>query len=157
MIILLLLRKATVHLGTIKRAKKNWIIIKLNVEKDIMLISGDKNCRRERLRIRYLATVYVTIAHGDVIRGNLRDISIDGMFVKVEKILQTFPKPEDLIEVALSVVQGKSKLTISISGKIARCDADGFAITFAEKLKWWPVFSLFPINDQFLFDVVAEI
>ena len=126
-------------------------------EREISSTDSNKDCRRKRLRVPYLAAVDVLTAHGAVIKGSLRDISLLGMFVKAEKLSEIWVKPGTATVSTLSISQGKSKLTISIPGEVARCDAGGFAVIFTEALKWWPIFILFPITDQFLFDIVAEI
>lgn len=116
----------------------------------------EKECRRERLRLRYLAAVKLKTAHGKVIRGNLRDIGIESIFVRVDKRPENVIQIGENVDVVLSVAQGESRLIIGIPGKVIRSDDDGFALIFVEKLKWWPIFSLFPVNEQFLFDVVTK-
>lgn len=113
-------------------------------------------CRRERSRLPYLAAVELITGKGKVIRGNLRDIGIEGMFAKVDKRLRAELHPGEDVTAYLLVTQGKSRLTIGMPGRIIRIDDQGFALIFSEKLKWWPLFSLFPVNEQFLFDVVAN-
>lgn len=112
---------------------------------------------RGKIRINYMAAVEVTSEGGAVYRGNLRDIGIESLFVKNEntgkKLTQLIPGTR--VRVALTVNQGDSCLTIGSQGKILRTDDDGIAIIFSEPLKWWPVFSVFPQNEQFLFDVVS--
>jgi hypothetical protein len=126
------------------------------MEKEVIKTVREKKCKRERLRLRHLAAVELKTAHGKVIRGNLRDIGIESMFVRVEKKLVGLLQLGENVDIALSVTQGESRLTISFPGKVIRSDDDGFALIFTEKLKWWPIFSLFPVNEQFLFDVVTK-
>lgn len=113
-------------------------------------------CRRGRLRLPYIAAVELTTVEGRVIRGNLRDIGLESMFAKVEKRSGCDLHPGDDVDVCLQVTQGRSRLTIGTPGKVIRFDEQGCALIFKEKLKWWPLFSLFPMNEQFLFDVVAN-
>jgi len=126
------------------------------MENAVIMTGVMNKCRRERLRLHYLAAVELTTAHGKVVRGNLRDIGIESMFAKVEKRHMEFLLLGENVDVALSVSQGKSRLTIGFPGKVIRVDDEGFALIFTEKLKWWPIFSVFPMNEQFLFDVVAD-
>lgn len=112
---------------------------------------------RERVRINYLAAVEITAPDGSVRRGNLRDIGLESLFVKIEGSSKVphLPTPDTLVNVTITVNQGESYLTIGTRGRILRTDNDGVAIIFSEPLRWWPVFSVFPLNDQFLFDVVS--
>jgi c-di-GMP-binding flagellar brake protein YcgR len=126
--------------------------------KDVLLPGGYENCRRKTLRVPYIASVAVKTVHSDVVNGSLRDISLTGMFVKIEEMmLYPWQQRGDMAEVSLSITQGKSRLTISVQGKVVRRDADGLAITFSDRLKWWPIFIIFPMSDHFLFDIVTEI
>jgi hypothetical protein len=115
-----------------------------------------KESRRERLRLHYLAATKITTAGGRVVSGNLRDIGIDSLFTKIEKKQSENLFQGEQVDVAIIVNQGASRLTITTPGTIIRGDDDGVAIIFAEPLKWWPIFSLFPINEHFLFDVVTK-
>lgn len=112
-------------------------------------------CKRDRSRLKYLAAVKITNSDGLSLRGNLRDIGINSLFMKTEKIPE-----EDLgatsVEVAIIVKRRESSLTIETPGEIIRVDDDGLAIKFAEPLSWWPIFSLFPVNERFMFDIVSS-
>jgi len=115
-----------------------------------------KESRRERLRLRYLAAAKITTSGGNVVRGNIRDIGIESVFIKIDGAFKAILQPGLSVDVEIIVNQGASRLTISTSGKIIRQDDDGVAAFFTEPLKWWPIFSLFPVNDHFLFDVVTK-
>lgn len=112
---------------------------------------------RERVRINYLASVEITSGDGSVRRGNLRDIGQESLFVKIDRSKKAvqMPLPDSVVDVSITVNQGDSRLTIGSPGKILRTDKDGVAIIFSEPLKWWPIFSVFPQNDQFLLDMVS--
>lgn len=114
--------------------------------------------RRKRLRLRYLAAAKITTAKGKILHGNLRDIGIDSLYIKIDKELEKAfdVYVEESVDVALIVMQGVSRLTIETEGKITRKDIDGVAISFTDPLKWWPIFSFFPVNEHFLFDVVTK-
>lgn len=114
------------------------------------------DCRRQHLRLNYLAAVTLSLNDGTVIKGNLRDIGIQSLFAKIENCNIKELNFKEFSEVAISVTQGDSKMTITILGKPLRQDDDGVAISFSEPLKWWPIFSLFPVTEQFLFDIVAK-
>lgn len=116
----------------------------------------EEKCRRGRLRLSYIAAVELTTAKGRVIRGNLRDIGIEGMFAKIDRRSRVELRIGEDVTVSLKVTQGKSRLTIGMPARIVRADEQGYALVFPERFKWWPLFSLFPVNEQFLFDVVAN-
>lgn len=122
-----------------------------------MALTNDKSeGRRDRIRLQYLAAAKLTKVNGSVVHGNLRDIGIDSLFIKIDGGQSTKLSIEEAVEVTITVTQGQSCLTINTPGKVLRLDEDGVAVTFTEPLKWWPVFSLFPVNEQFLFDVVTK-
>ena len=112
--------------------------------------------RRERLRLNYLAAAKITTADGMVVRGNLRDIGIESLYIKIDKLIKETLRPNDSVDVDIIVTQGASRLTITAPGKIIRADDEGIAVMFTEPLKWWPIFSLFPVNEHFLFDIVTK-
>lgn len=125
-------------------------------QKSVKHIIGTR-AERERVRINYLAAVEITSGDGAIRRGNLRDIGIDSLFVKIDGSSKVpfLPSPESEVDVAITVNQGDSRLTIGSLGTVLRTDNDGVAIVFSEPLKWWPVFSVFPQNEQFLLDMVS--
>ena len=110
--------------------------------------------KRDRFRQRYLASVTLTDEAKNRVAGSLKDIAADSCFV--------FFKEEDHkdmvidihVGVSISVMRGKSSLVLGCSGKIMRVATDGVAIRFDEPLCWWPIFSLFPVNEHFFNDVV---
>lgn len=122
-----------------------------------MTLPGVTNAnKRERLRLNYLAAAIITTSKGEVVRGNLRDIGIESLYIKIEKKGRGTIALKDSVDVDIIVTQGVSRLTIATPGKIIRVDDEGVAILFTEPLKWWPIFSLFPVNEHFLFDIVTK-
>lgn len=121
------------------------------------VMQAEEKSSRGRVRINYVAAVKVVAGNGSIYRGNLRDISRDSLFVKIERPGRNLwhLNPGTQVQVVLTVHQGDSRLTIESYGKTLRVDDDGVAINFTEPLKWWPVFSVFPQNEQFLFDMVS--
>ncbi len=112
------------------------------------------SCKRKRVRLSYMAAVELVTCEGRRIKGNLRDIGINSIFVKTENYTNNSRNLE-AVEVSMTITRGGSSMTISTHGKIIRTDGEGCAVQFTEPLKWWPVFSLFPINDDFMFDLVS--
>lgn len=126
------------------------------MENGLSIEAASEVGKRKKIRLCYLAAVKITTSDGKVIRANLRDIGIESLFAKFEKNPKKNYAIEDYVDIEISVNQGASRLTISTSGKILREDEDGVAILFVEPLKWWPIFSVFPVNEHFLFDIVAK-
>lgn len=118
-------------------------------------LAPEVTCKRKRIRLPYMAAVELTTSEGQRIRGNLRDIGLDSVFIKTDIDLCESSRSM-IVEVAMTITQGDSSMTICTHGKIIRTDKDGCAVQFSEPLKWWPVFSLFPINDHFMFDLVSN-
>jgi hypothetical protein len=123
---------------------------------NMMKIGATSEGRRERLRLHYLAAAKVTTAKGVVVRGNLRDIGLDSLYIKIDKQQLVVLHPGEEVDVAIMVTRGASRLTIDTPGRIIREDDGGIAVMFSESLKWWPLFSLFPVNEHFLFDIVTK-
>ncbi len=115
-----------------------------------------KNCRRERIRLSYLAAAKIKTETGSVVCGNLRDIGIESVYIKINKLQQNLFTQDEYVDIDIIVTQGVSRLTIAVPGMIFRVDGEGVVVMFSEPLKWWPIFSLFPVNDQFLFDIVTQ-
>ncbi len=121
-----------------------------------MALNGvSKNCRRERTRLNYLAVAKIQTEIGMAVFGNLRDIAIESLYVKIDEPGKVILHHNDTVDVDIMVTKGLSRLTIAVPGVISRVDDDGVVVMFTEPLKWWPIFSLFPVNEQFLFDIVA--
>lgn len=117
-------------------------------------LAQDISCKRKRIRIQYMAAVELSTAEGRRIRGNLRDIGIDSIYVKTEQdVFELVDLAE--VDIVMTITRGGSSLTIRTQGQVIRSDSEGCAVQFLEPLKWWPVFSHFPINDDFMFDLVS--
>ncbi len=122
-----------------------------------MALNGvTRNCRRERTRLNYLAVAKIRTKTGMDVVGNLRDIAIESLYVKIDEEQNATLNQQDTVDVDIMVTKGASRLTIAVPGEISRIDDDGVVVMFTEPLKWWPIFSLFPVNEQFLFDIVTK-
>jgi len=122
-----------------------------------MALNGvSKNCRRKRTRLNYLAVAKIQSEIGMAVFGNLRDIAIESLYVKIDEPGKVILHHNDTVDVDIMVTKGLSRLTIAVPGVISRVDDDGVVVMFTEPLKWWPIFSLFPVNEQFFFDIVTQ-
>jgi len=115
-----------------------------------------RNCRRQRTRLNYLAVAKIHTETGLAVVGNLRDIAIESLYVKIDEEEKATLNQHETVDVDIMVTKGASRLTIAVPGEISRVDDDGVVVMFTEPLKWWPIFSLFPVNEQFLFDIVTQ-
>lgn len=105
--------------------------------------------RRERMRLHYDAAVKITTKNGNVIKGNLRDIAIESIYVSSNgSILKNF-EPGEGVDVDISVEESGSRLIIRSTGYVVRNEEGGMAIRFVSPLKWWPVFCFFPSVESF--------
>ena len=80
------------------------------------------------------------IAEGQVISGPIRDISIAGLYV------QTDERPDigTVFEVEILLAGRSSQMRLgSMSGRVARLDEGGLAITFAERFEWFAMVPLY--------------
>ena len=92
---------------------------------------GNPDERRSRIRFHLDLAAEISVPSGWEIRGHLRDISINTMFIQTNAII---PKGSPCI--ALIAFNGKSsKVCLSITGQVSRCDTEGIAIRFDEELE----------------------
>lgn len=112
--------------------------------------------RRGRFRQPYLASVELTGQDESGIAGSLKDIAADSCFVFLDTTRRKTLAEGGDVSVSISVMRGKSSMVIGCPGRVVRKADDGVAVVFDEPLCWWPIFSLFPVNDQFIMDVVRQ-
>lgn len=97
--------------------------------------------RRQATRTRFVTHVNIRPHFSEqVVAGELVDISLEGMFVKAETLLEVD------IECAVEVViQGKnSRLVLDdIEAVVIRQDNVGFALRFTSSMEWWLLFSVY--------------
>lgn len=103
-----------------------------------------ENDSRGRLRLHREALVEIRSGDDRVLEGQLRDISLDSMYMYIDGIVSDFILLEEPVEVNIFLEREGCKLTISVEGRIVRTDRKGVAVKFDYHLKWWPIFTLLP-------------
>ena len=119
--------------------------------------SADKiECRRSCNRLKYIAAVKIVSDSGELFWGSLHNISQDGIYVKFESSGNQTLNIGRNVDVAIMIMQGDSRLTIETAGLVVRKGDNGIGIQFRSALRWWPFFSLFPVDDDFMLGIVAS-
>lgn len=103
-----------------------------------------ENDSRKRLRLHREALVEIRSADDRVLEGQLRDISLDSMYMYIDGIVSDFILLDEPVEVDIFLEREGCKLTVSVQGRIVRTDLKGVAVKFDYHLKWWPIFTLLP-------------
>lgn len=99
---------------------------------------------REYVRIRRRADVEVETAERRIIRGTLRDISLKSLYIDIDEGEGNFFIEGEKVRIRICMRNCSSLLTVTVDASILRLDDDGFAAIFADHLKWWPIFVMFP-------------
>jgi len=96
--------------------------------------------QRKYLRVSFEAQVKLRFKMIDVVlNAKMKNISINGIFVKTDKII-ALNTPCD-IEVI--VTAPNSKLTIETKGFVSRLDPSGLGVKFKNNIEWFAFFSIF--------------
>ncbi len=95
---------------------------------------------RKRARFDYSAHALVRSINHGTIKGNVRDIGQESIYLYMEPFLDLGLKVD--IEITLNGVD--SQLLVKVPGQVIRTDLDGTAFRFFNPLEWWPLFTLFP-------------
>ena len=98
--------------------------------------------KRTRARIQYSAHALVKSSTKGVIKGVVRDISIDSIYLLCKPTL----KLEDKVNLEIFLIGKDSELIIRIPARVKRKDQGGIAFCFINPLEWWPIFSQFPLH-----------
>jgi hypothetical protein len=102
---------------------------------------GQKRERRSCTRTPFLTDV--TLRLGDVdtgIEAVLLDISISGMFIRIDQIIPV----GTLCTIEIRVTGNHSRLLLEdIQGEVVRQDEHGVAIHFDSKMEWFIIFKVY--------------
>jgi hypothetical protein len=103
---------------------------------------------RQRSRLNCRAVVQIeTIDHRRV-KGHMRDIGLHSLYLFTDEDSDDFLIYGEPVSVKVTLRHANSSLSIELDGNIARMDDLGFAVKFAHALKWWPVFTMFPVTED---------
>lgn len=98
--------------------------------------------RREKTRSPYLADAIVKSGKIGALKGRMRDISIDSVYLHINPVFDI----DDNVKVEIILFGAASQLIINAQATVVRQDKDGVAMRFQSPLEWWPLFSLFPLQ-----------
>lgn len=99
---------------------------------------------RNLLRLKRTAVVQLTASDDRSLVGKLRDISLESLYMYVDESAGTVGDDET-IKVTIFLENEGSDLTISLNGRVIRRDGRGVVVKFEHHLKWWPLFTMFPV------------
>ncbi len=97
---------------------------------------------RHRARMSYAAHVLVRSSKTGTVKGTVRDISIDSIYLYLDTKLPI----GDKVSLEIILLGEDSQLSIKVTGKVVRVDDEGVAFCFLKPLEWWPVFSIFSLH-----------
>ncbi len=100
--------------------------------------------RRNRVRVEYAAQAKICSAAKGTLQGTIRDIGLESVYVYTDPFLDFGEK----VEIEIILFGNASKLCITAEGSVTRIDQDGIALRFTNPLEWWPVFTVFPLNQD---------
>ena len=97
---------------------------------------------RSRTRINYSAHALIKSGTKGVIKGVVRDVSIDSIYLSCQPRLIV----NDEVSLEIVLLGDESELIIKVLARVKRIDQYGIALCFHKPLEWWPVFSQFPFH-----------
>jgi hypothetical protein len=98
--------------------------------------------RRDRTRTNYSADALVKSGKIGAIKGRLRDISIDALYLYINPLFEI----DDHVKVEIILFGADSQLIMNVQAVVVRKDQNGIAMRFLNPFEWWPIFSLFPLQ-----------
>ncbi len=99
-----------------------------------------KEQRRVKTRINYSAHALVTIKTGETVKGIIRDVCSDSIYLEIDQIFEL----DEPVNVEIILLGMNSQLTIRAPARVVRKNSSGAAMRFFSPLEWLPVFSCFP-------------
>ncbi|MBU0946780.1 MAG: DUF4388 domain-containing protein [Proteobacteria bacterium] len=99
-----------------------------------------KEQRRVQKRINYLAHALVSSGTGETIKGLIRDISPESIYLYIDPIFEL----DSPVNIEIILLGANSQLTVKMPARVARKDQHGVAMIFFTPLEWWPIFTYFP-------------
>ena len=96
--------------------------------------------KRRRARISFYTEIVLKAKEFEVsVNANLKDISMNGLFVETDKKIPIGTS----CDIAIILTGKSSKLMVSAEGLVARQAESGLGIQFHDDLEWWTVFSMY--------------
>ncbi len=99
--------------------------------------------KRDRARINYSAHAMVKSGKIGAIKGMVRDIAIDALYLYIKPVFDI----DDHVKVEIILLGTGSQLIINVPAVVIRQDREGVAMRFVAPLEWWPVFTFFPLHN----------
>ncbi len=99
--------------------------------------------KRIQTRTNYAAHALVNTGTGKAIKGVIRDVSMDGIYLYIEPLFE-IGSP---VMMEIILFGANSQLTIKMLARVERMDQDGAAMSFMSPLEWWPIFTYFSTYD----------
>ena len=101
-----------------------------------------EECKRVRSRVIYSAHALVECGGKKTIKGMVRDVAIDSLYLHIKPIFEI----DEQVQVEIILLGVDSQLTIKVPAIVVRIDQDGVAMRFFNRLEWWPIFTFFPCH-----------
>lgn len=101
-----------------------------------------KEYNRVRTRVSYSAHALVKSGKIGGIKGMVRDIAMDGLYLHIKPVFEI----DEHVKVEIILFGADSQLIINVPAIVTRIDQDGVAMRFFNPLEWWPIFTFFPLH-----------
>ena len=102
----------------------------------------DKQSGRSRSRIRFAAHALVRSGNKGPVKGIVRDISIDSIYL----LSNSHFEQGNEVKVEIVLIGDASELIVKVAAKVNRIDETGVALKFQKPLEWWPIFTQLSIH-----------
>ena len=100
---------------------------------------------RQHMRLQCNVAVDVETSDHRLISGRMRDIGINSLYFNTDDVQDNFLIEGEKVMVLIHMRRGTNRLMIEIDASVVRIDAIGVAVKFNERLRWWPIFAMFPL------------
>ena len=102
----------------------------------------DKQSGRSRTRVKFAAHALVRSGNKGLVKGVVRDISIDSIYLLCNSPFELGNE----VKVEIVLIGNASELIVKVAAKVNRIDEKGIALKFQKPLEWWPIFSQLTIH-----------
>ena len=97
---------------------------------------------RTKTRINYSAHALVKSGQKGIIKGTIRDIALESLYLYITPLFEI----DEKVNVEIVLLGTDSQLSIKVPARVVRKDEKGIALSFLSPLEWWPVFTFFPLH-----------
>ena len=102
----------------------------------------DNKSNRSLARVRFAAHALVRSGNKTLVKGVVRDISMDSIYLLCNSTYEL----GDEVKIEIVLIGEASELIVKVAAKVHRIDEKGIALKFQKPMEWWPIFSQLSIH-----------